>query len=104
MTSKQKEKWEIKKQEAEIKSGRATAQLVIDEIRKSKAQDPNYPVAVIALGDLAYDCGTAAAFQCFDASWGKIREHLKLDADDRFLLVPGNHEYAPKRQVGNKVV
>jgi len=48
MTSKQKEKWEIKKQEAEIKSGRATAQLVIDEIRKSKAQDPNYPVAVIA--------------------------------------------------------
>ena len=104
MTSKQKEKWEIKKQEAEIKSGRATAQLVIDEIRKSKAQDPNFPVAVIALGDLAYECGKAKAFECFEASWGKIREHLKLDIDDRFLLVPGNHEYAPKRQVGNEVV
>jgi hypothetical protein len=80
------------------------AKLVIDEINKSKTNNPNFPVAVIGLGDLAYDCGTAKAFGCFEESWGTIRQHLKLDLDDRFLLVPGNHEYAPKRMVKDKEV
>jgi hypothetical protein len=95
---------EKEKRAEEILSGRATAKLVIDEINKSKMSNPTFPVAVIGLGDLAYDCGTAKAFGCFEESWGTIRQHLKLDLDDRFLLVPGNHEYAPKRMIKDKEV
>lgn len=41
---------------------------------------------VLALGDLAYNRGSAEEFeQCFDASWGQFT--------DRTYPVPGNHEY-----------
>ena len=42
-------------------------------------------VAVIALGDLAYDDGTAAEFAAYyDPTWGVVK--------DRTLPIPGNHE------------
>jgi hypothetical protein len=42
--------------------------------------------SVLALGDLAYDEGTAAQFaECYDPSWGRFL--------DRTLPTPGNHEY-----------
>src|SRR5262245_36837211 len=41
---------------------------------------------VLALGDLAYQHGSAADFRdCYDPSWGRFR--------DRTWPVPGNHEY-----------
>jgi hypothetical protein len=41
---------------------------------------------VLALGDLAYDDGTARDFeQCYDPSWGEFRSRTRP--------VPGNHEY-----------
>jgi hypothetical protein len=52
-----------KQRERDIKSGRATMRLVVDQIRKSKVPDPNFPVAVLGLGDLAYDCGTVPVFR-----------------------------------------
>jgi hypothetical protein len=43
--------------------------------------------AILAVGDLAYERGTAAEFRdCFDRSWGRHRGRLHP--------VPGNHEYA----------
>lgn len=46
-----------------------------------------YPDAtVLALGDLAYNNGSAEEFErCYDASWGPFK--------DRTRPVPGNHEY-----------
>ena len=46
----------------------ATAAILDDEIAKAKAA--GLPVRILALGDLAYDKGTEAQFQCYDASWG----------------------------------
>lgn len=43
------------------------------------------PGVVFAAGDLAYQNGTQADFQCYDASWGRFKE--------RTMPVPGNHEY-----------
>ena len=44
-----------------------------------------YPEAlVIPMGDLAGEFGTVAEFQCYDASWGKLK--------DRTYPVMGNHE------------
>jgi 3',5'-cyclic AMP phosphodiesterase CpdA len=41
---------------------------------------------IIALGDLAYDDGTAEDFaECYDPTWGRHK--------DRTIPVPGNHEY-----------
>jgi Glycosyl hydrolase family 99/Calcineurin-like phosphoesterase len=40
---------------------------------------------VAALGDLAYDSGTAANFACYDASWGRFKGRTRPAA--------GNHEY-----------
>lgn len=41
---------------------------------------------VLALGDLAYDSGSAEDFErCYDTSWGPFAE--------RTYAVPGNHEY-----------
>lgn len=60
------------------------------------ANNNKIPVHVLALGDLAYEEGTAKNFSdCFDPSWGRL---LKLDLKNsdvkRLMLpVPGNHEY-----------
>jgi fibronectin type 3 domain-containing protein len=43
------------------------------------------PAAVLALGDLQYDHGTAAEFAAYDASWGRFKPITHP--------VPGNHEY-----------
>ena len=43
------------------------------------------PDAVLALGDLQYDRGTAAEFASYDASWGRFKSITHP--------VPGNHEY-----------
>jgi hypothetical protein len=67
-------------------SGRdeATATVVAREVADADAR--GVPVRVLALGDLAYDRGTAREFLCFDASWGAFKEIM--------LPVPGNHEYS----------
>jgi len=62
----------------------ATGKLIKDQIKAAK--DKNIPVAVLALGDLAYDDATTAQFKCFYDSWTK---HFGKD----MLPVPGNHEY-----------
>jgi fibronectin type 3 domain-containing protein len=43
------------------------------------------PAAVLALGDLQYDRGTAAEFVSYDASWGRFKSITRP--------IPGNHEY-----------
>ena len=43
------------------------------------------PAAVLALGDLQYDHGTAAEFAAYDATWGRFKPITHP--------VPGNHEY-----------
>jgi hypothetical protein len=49
--------------------------------------------SVLALGDLAYDEGTAAQFaECYDPSWGRFL--------DRTLPTPGNHEYRTRGAAG----
>ena len=59
----------------DLSGARATAQL-IEQI----------PGTVFALGDLAYDDGSAANFQnCYDTTWGAFR--------DRTKPALGNHEY-----------
>jgi hypothetical protein len=72
-----------------IRSGKATAELVAEQIRKTKEKDPNLPVRVLALGDLAYQCGASKAFECFGTNWRQF--------DQVILPVPGNHEYEPKK-------
>jgi hypothetical protein len=60
------------------------------------ADDKNIPVHVLALGDLAYQKGTAENFtQCFDPSWGKLLKLQLKNSDVKRLMlpVPGNHEY-----------
>ena len=45
-----------------------------------------YPGAqVFTLGDHAYPDGTAAQFECYDASWGAFKSRTRP--------VPGNHDY-----------
>ena len=46
-------------------------------------QFPTSPVA--ALGDIAYENGTAAEVQCFDRAWGKAKSRIRP--------VPGDHDY-----------
>src|SRR5262249_49485850 len=64
------------------KSGAATAALIKQEIEKAKAQYPKIEVRVLALGDLAYDCGATKAFRCFQKTWGQF------EADKILLPVP----------------
>lgn len=73
------------------KTGAATAELIKQEIARAKAKHPNIEIRVLALGDLAYDCGRTKAFKCFDATWGQFK--------DIMLPVPGNHEYDAKKGV-----
>jgi acid phosphatase type 7 len=77
-----------------FKSGEAIANLVKAEIEKARAeaQKPNLPVAVLALGDIAYDHGTPKAFECFDKHWSKLKSIM--------YPVPGNHEYDKKLETG----
>ena len=62
----------------------ATAKILLTEIEAAKKAGVR--VHVLAIGDLAYDGGTAANFKCFGESWGRpeIYPHL--------LPVPGNHD------------
>ncbi|MDP1868007.1 MAG: metallophosphoesterase [Bradyrhizobium sp.] len=69
----------------ENKSGKATADLIKLQIAKIKVSHPGVEVRVLALGDLAYDRGTAKSFDCFNATWGQFK--------DKILPVPGNHDY-----------
>jgi hypothetical protein len=62
----------------------ATGKLVREQVEAAKAK--KIPVAVLALGDLAYDDGKTTEFKCFHASWSR---HFGKD----ILPVPGNHEY-----------
>jgi hypothetical protein len=62
----------------------ATGKLIKEQVQAAK--DRKIPVAVLALGDLAYDDGTKKQFECFYASW---TQHFGKD----MLPVPGNHEY-----------
>ncbi|TBF24876.1 MULTISPECIES: metallophosphoesterase family protein [Rhizobium] len=62
-----------------------TASLLTDEIAKAKSE--SIPVAVLALGDLAYDNGTKADFTCYNQSWGQDSIYSVT------LPIPGNHEY-----------
>jgi hypothetical protein len=73
-----------------LKSGEAIANLITAEIAKAKdaAGNPDLPVGVLALGDLAYDHGTPKSFSCFDMHWKSLRPVL--------YPVPGNHEYDKK--------
>jgi len=51
------------------------------------------PGTVLALGDLAYDDGTAAEFRdCYEPTWGQFK--------GRTRPVPGNHEYHSKAAAG----
>jgi Calcineurin-like phosphoesterase len=43
------------------------------------------PGTVMAVGDLAYPDGTAANFECYDKTWGRMK--------DRTRPAPGNHEF-----------
>jgi len=43
------------------------------------------PGTVMAVGDLAYPDGTAANFECYDKTWGRLK--------DRTRPAPGNHEF-----------
>ena len=69
------------------------AELIIKEVQEADRQ--NIPVHVLALGDLAYDHGTAKEFGCYDDSWGRLSklELKNSDAKRLVLPVPGNHEY-----------
>src|SRR5215472_7233236 len=43
------------------------------------------PGTVMAVGDLAYPDGTAANFECYDRTWGRVKERTRP--------APGNHEF-----------
>ena len=43
------------------------------------------PGTVMAVGDLAYPDGTAANFECYDKTWGRMK--------NRTRPAPGNHEF-----------
>ena len=44
---------------------------------------------VLAVGDLAYQHGTAEEFaECYDPTWGQFKERTRP--------IPGNHDYGPK--------
>lgn len=63
-----------------LEGARATAKL-IEQI----------PGTVFALGDLAYERGTAAEFHnCYDSTWGAFKERTRPS--------PGNHEYGVNGQ------
>ncbi|MBY3030578.1 alkaline phosphatase [Rhizobium leguminosarum] len=62
-----------------------TAGILVREIAKAKSA--NIQIAILALGDLAYDSGSEADFKCYDKSWGQ-QDIYRLT-----LPVPGNHEY-----------
>jgi hypothetical protein len=50
------------------------------------------PGTVVALGDNAYPDGSAAAFACYDATWGRHRARTRP--------VPGNHDYGTPGAAG----
>jgi hypothetical protein len=74
-----------KKQKEWLSYADKTAQIIRDVITDAKKENPQIPVRVLALGDLAYEDGTADQLQCFQKRWSGF--------DDVLLPVPGNHEY-----------
>jgi hypothetical protein len=73
------------------RSGKATADLIKQEIKDASERYPGVEVRILVLGDLAYNCGRTRDFKCFDETWGQFKNLL--------LPVPGNHEYEAKRGV-----
>ncbi len=73
----------------DARTGKATADLINRQMKKVKDQYPDMEIRVLALGDLAYDCGATSAFNCFDKTWGQFKSII--------LPVPGNHEYDHKK-------
>lgn len=67
------------KENANNKTGAATAELIQQQIAKY----PNTEVRILALGDLAYPHGES--FDCFNKTWGKFK--------DKILPAPGNHDF-----------
>lgn len=74
--------------EALHRSGKTVANLIDSEIAKLGPAFPREKIRILALGDLAYPCGSTANFKCFDDVW----KHLK----SLILPVPGNHDDDPK--------
>lgn len=62
----------------------ATGDLIASQLEAAKSQ--HIPVAVLALGDLAYPRGREQDFDCFHAGWS-----ARFGKD--ILPVPGNHDY-----------
>lgn len=75
-----------------VRNGTTTASLVMREVERARASSPDVEVRVVALGDLAYDHGSADSFTCFDKSWGQFK--------NRILPVPGNHDYESDGKAG----
>jgi hypothetical protein len=73
------------------RSGRVIADMVSRQIDQERAKSPDIRIRILALGDLAYNCGSTADFKCFDATWGRFNNII--------LPVPGNHDYDHKRGV-----
>jgi acid phosphatase type 7 len=67
----------------DIRSGKATAELVKREIARANKEFSGIEVRVLALGDLSYPSG--ASMDCFAKTWGQF--------EDKILPVPGNHDY-----------
>jgi hypothetical protein len=68
------------------------ADIIRQVIKDAAAENPPLPVRVLALGDLAYEDGTEAEFDCFHGRWGGFY--------DVMLPVPGNHEHKAKNPDG----
>jgi hypothetical protein len=62
-----------------------TAKIIKKELAAARSAEPEIPIRVLALGDLAYPKGRKEDFKCFRKAWG--------DFYDVLLPVPGNHEY-----------
>lgn len=73
------------KQKEWLSFANRTAEIIRTVIENAKKENPEIPVRVLALGDLAYDKGNAKEFECFRKRWHGF--------DDVLLPVPGNHEY-----------
>jgi hypothetical protein len=69
-----------------------TARIIKHEIKAAREKDASVVIRVLALGDLAYNTGTAKQLECFRGHWG--------DFYDILLPAPGNHEYESTNRDG----
>lgn len=75
----------------DVERAGSTAALLKKEIDAARQQ--HIPVKVAVLGDLAYNDGTQAQFECFQRAWGKVLDESLADPKSDVLPVPGNHDY-----------